>query len=137
MGYYDQADMTELVGKKVVGLSVSDGEDMLVFDTDAGPIAYDAVGDCCSTSWFADIVGTASILGGTVSGVEALDMPDVEDGRTRQEYDRVYGYRVRTERGTCDVIFRNSSNGYYGGWISHHIGPPPAAMRPITGDWQA
>ena len=51
--------MNELIGKKITGMWVSNDQSILAFDTDQGVIAYDAWGDCCSETWFADI--TAAI----------------------------------------------------------------------------
>jgi hypothetical protein len=32
---------------------------------------------------------------------------------------RFYGYKIITDRGHCDIIFRNESNGYYGGYMMY------------------
>ena len=128
-----------LVGRRVDGLSVGDGETVLAFATDAGPIAFGAQGDCCSQSWFADITGVSCLLGSVVRSVETRDLTgyNVDDGRTRQESDAAYGFTVATDKGRCDVVFRCSSNGYYGGWIESYDGVMPSDMREIRDDWQA
>ena len=41
------------------------------------------------------------------------------DERTRQEYDQVYKFMLVTHKGYCDIIFRNSSNGNYGGCLKY------------------
>lgn len=132
--------MEELVGKKILSLSV-DGErqHILSFETSEGPISYYADGDCCSESWFADITGVSAMVGGTVSRVDEISMDgyNVKDGRGRQEDDMAYGYKIVTDKGYGDIVFRNSSNGYYGGSIGPHKGELPASMVPITDDWQA
>lgn len=134
-----ETQMKELVGRRIVGLSIGDAESVLAFFTDTDTIAYETLGDCCSTSWFADIVGVDALIGATVANVEELPLEDynTEDGRSRQESDAAYGYKIRTERGYCDIVFRNSSNGYYGGWMELRTKPLPADMKPITDDWQA
>lgn len=111
--------MKELIGKTVTGLRINDDQSILTFDTVFAMIAYMAEGDCCSETWFADITGVDALIGGTVTNVESISMDgyNVEDGRCRQEYDEVYGYKITTNKGYCDVVFRNSSNGYYGGSI--------------------
>ena len=125
--------MKDLIGKVVKEMYVNQDQSLLKFETDQGSFIYEAVGDCCSETWFADIIFGFKFFNGTkVQEVTDLDIPEWlsgyfnKDGRTRQEYDEVYGYRIKTESSrdyrwasdsvVCDVIFRNSSNGYYGGW---------------------
>ena len=108
--------MKDMLEKYVERVSVSDGECFLMFHNGSVTITYEAYGDCCSESWFADITGLDNLRGQTVIGVRILDVDLPEgDNRTRQEEDQVYGYRLSTRKGDCDIIFRNSSNGYYGG----------------------
>jgi hypothetical protein len=95
-------------------------------------------GDYCSESWFADLVGVHNVIGREVISVETIPLPEwvnVEDGRTRQEYDEAYGLRISTDGGTCDVIYRNSSNGYYGGWCGEYVSRGlPTGCKEITED---
>jgi hypothetical protein len=132
---------TSLEGKTVVGIDVSNGEDALRFRlADGSSIVWDTEGDCCSESWWADGFQLGSLRGATVRTVEQIDLPDydVEDGRTRQEEDVVYGYRIDTDRGSATLAFRNSSNGYYGGWASVAEDGDRFQWREITeNDWRA
>ena len=108
--------MKDMLGKYVERVYVSDGENLLMFHNGSVTTTYEACGECCSESWFADITGLDNLRGQTVVGVRILDVDLPEgDTRTRQESDQVYGYRLSTRKGDCDIIFRNSSNGYYGG----------------------
>lgn len=131
--------MNELIGKKITGMWVSNDQSILAFDTDQGVIAYDAWGDCCSETWFADITGVGALIGGTVQTADEVSMDgyNVEDGRTRQECDEAYGYKLTTDKGYADIVFRNSSNGYYGGSIELLKRELPEGMIAITDDWQA
>jgi hypothetical protein len=141
--YSNAKHLNGLIGKQVTGLFVSQGEGDLKFtlqDPTDNPVLVSAAGDCCSETWFADIVGVANLIGGVVASVEDLQgLPDVDDNRTRQEVDQVYGVRVKTEKGDCDIIFRNSSNGYYGGELTPFYSDyrEPREWREITEDWQA
>lgn len=134
--------MKDLVGRTIAGISVGGRDELLSFDTDKGPVTYGTYGDCCSETWFADITGVKALIGGKVLEAEEVDMEkvgyNVDDGRTRQDSDSAYGWKLKTDKGYADIIFRNSSNGYYGGDIE---GPtfekPKEAMTPITDDWQA
>lgn len=118
---------------KEIFVSAGEGEIRIV--TDDGIMGAHAVGDCCSESWFADFTGVDALLNHRVLEVDIVDMEEVSDGRTRQEVDQIYGYKFKTEAGYADLVFRNSSNGYYGGWVE--AGMAEGATTPITEDWSA
>lgn len=153
--------MKELVGKTIKELYVNEDQSLLKFVTDQGELIYETEGDCCSETWFADIIFNWKFFQTPVTDVTELDVPAwldrliTKDGRTRQEFDQAYGYNVKADstntmyysgNGTsCDIIFRNSSNGYYGGscglmnpdskWSKERL--EKAEWTQITEDWQA
>ena len=131
--------MKELIGKKIKSISISDDQSVLSFDTDQGRVAYEAWGDCCSESWFADINGVNALIDCTVLEVNEVSMDgyNVDDGRCRQESDEAYGYKIKTDKGYADIVYRNSSNGYYGGDMSIYNGELPENMKSIEDDWMA
>lgn len=131
--------MKELMGKTIEAIFVGEGEHEITFKTDTGYLTYIADGDCCSETWFADILGVSALIGGTVTSVEEAEIVHDDDGsRTRQEYDKVYGFKITTNKGYADIAFRNSSNGYYGGWIDGVTHDAPSTnAQPITEDWSA
>lgn len=104
--------------------------DVLVWMTNA---------DCCSETWFSDITGVANLLGHVILAATMFDPPEVDDGRCRQESDYFYGVRITTDAGDCEIVYRNSSNGYYGGSIALSTASPRAFDKtlPITTDWHA
>ena len=106
--------MNELLNKTVYAIELSDDAEIIRFTTDAGPAIYYCEADCCSVTWIDTLENVYAMLGAKVNAVEELETYDVDPG-TRQEYDRVYGYKLDTSKGTFKLIFRNSSNGYYGG----------------------
>jgi hypothetical protein len=133
----DQAAITRtLAGKVATVLLVSEGEDTLFIVTDAGTMELGTEADCCSETWWADVVGVKQLIGFPIRTFEEIEMPQVEDGRSRQECDQIYGCRITTSGGVCDLIFRNSSNGYYGGGYIP-TWKPLRQVRPITEDWSA
>lgn len=74
------------------------------------------------------MIGVSTLLQGqSVTAVSIIDgiSSDIEDGRTRQEYDQSYGFEITTSRGVTSVVFRNSSNGYYGGELRLCEDAPP------------
>jgi hypothetical protein len=83
--------------------------------SDGEYIDFVTEGDCCSETWFADIVGVEALLDSLIVLAEEVDVPDIADDRGRQESDSFYGFRIFTTKGCCDFVYRNSSNGYYGG----------------------
>ena len=133
----------KLIGKTVTHLWVTDEEESLIFATDTGYIRWLTEGDCCSTSWWADVLGVDALIGGKVQSVEKVDLPEPQDERTRQEEDIAYGYKITTDKGICDLIFRNSSNGYYGGMMYESTSEEPFSdpgnrgQQAITEDWSA
>jgi hypothetical protein len=136
--------MIHLVGQYVREVWVSGDQSVLVFVTDKCTqswVAYRTWQDCCSETWFADIIGLQSLLDSEIIGYRKLSFPD-EPGspRSRQRYDEVYGERLTTEKGDCDIIYRNSSNGYYcgGADVARELcSPPPPTWRWPASDWAA
>lgn len=110
-------DESKLLGLQVTALKVAPDESGLIFETPEGAILWAAYGDCCSETWFADITGVDALLNHVVMSVErvSLEDPAEDDGRGRQEVDQYYGVKIVTNAGYVDIVYRNSSNGYYGG----------------------
>lgn len=131
--------MEELIGLQILQISIEDGERLLQFSTDKGIVCYETFGDCCSETWFSDITGVNALIGGTVTEVFIMAMGDydVEDGRARQECDKAYGYKIVTDKGYADIVFRNSSNGCYGGSIYLTDYAEGKNMTIIKDDWEA
>lgn len=92
-------------------------ETQLVFDTYNGAIIYTVQGDCCSHSYWAEIMHPEAILNHRIVGIEELE--SLEGEATTQEVDTIYGYKLKSDKAgglnNCIITFRNSSNGYYGG----------------------
>lgn len=108
--------MKELVGKTVWAVYVNDDASGILFDLGGGAFqGYEADADCCSESWFSEIDNVQNLLRSEVLEVEEKAEQKAEG--TRQEEDIVYGYTLKTAKGYCDILFRNSSNGWYSGWL--------------------
>lgn len=137
MGWYDDHDekgLSSLVGKKVTDIFMND--EYLVFICADGTVhGYTVEGDCCSWSYFNDFHGVEKLLSnGVVVSVNSIDLMDGDpnwngslsgiDGCEEV----IYGFSIVTESAvwgeqTSVFSFRNSSNGYYGGWMykTEHI----------------
>ena len=105
--------MNELVGKTIKRMWVAKDGSHLEIATDLAVWAYDAEGDCCSHSWIQDIFGASDIYGGKVLEVKDINMAI---GTDQEQY---YSKQIETSQGVCEIIYRNSSNGYYGGCLSN------------------
>ena len=124
--------MKELIGNKIQTVEVDkNNQHYLRFncvekDGTLSELIYFAEGECCSESWFSEVLPDWQFeQGNEVVNVEMLEINKISqqiiaaDKRTRQEYDEVYGYKVMDNAGNdLIIVFRNSSNGYYGGWCS-------------------
>lgn len=127
--------LNTLVGKTITRIRWSD--DYLLFDTDAGQLGFQVVGDCCSSSYFYDFYGVAHLLNnGPVVSTRAIDLAAHEE-----DYSKVqcYGYELVTNHPkwgevTSVFSFRNSSNGYYGGSMDPCTAVPEDKLRDVEHD---
>lgn len=116
----------KLIGKVVSKLLMSPEGDHLFFQTDdISGVSFYVDGDCCSCSYFHEIDGIDNLLGQKVLAFETIDLPkslqEQLDKAYTPEYKDVieyYSIKIQTPKGYTSIIFRNESNGYYGGWCS-------------------
>lgn len=103
---------SELIGQQVATLAHDDGSVTI------NGIKYDAVGDCCSMSWIEHWTEPPDVIGATITNVTepALD-PHAPVEEQDGESIAVYHTAIATTRGEIVIEYRNSSNGYYGGWL--------------------
>jgi hypothetical protein len=73
--------------------------------------------DCCSHTWIESIELPALGFPAVVTEVKDLDLCRESESNEEHECLRFYGARIDTDRGSIDIEYRNSSNGYYGGSI--------------------
>lgn len=113
--------LEDLIGKRVDGLYINgdtsiklqSGEQWYELYTDA---------DCCSESWIAHVDGSHEGFGGVI-GATITEVREVTIGEaigTRQECDELYATYLKHDNygGEFAIEYRNSSNGYYGGWLA-------------------
>jgi hypothetical protein len=150
--------MKQLIGKTTVSIQVNEDQSLLKFITSEDEhTIYATDADCCSETWRADIIFTGyygysnKVFPFVVESEEYIQMPAWadkivnSDGRTRQESDAVYGHKLGTSEGIIEIIYRNSSNGYYGGSYdlvdieNHYLAEQvnKAEWDSVTGDWTA
>lgn len=143
--YYPEVDglKKELMGEYLTGFYVSDDAQDVALQTSGGnTLVLEVDGDCCSRSWFEEILGLNQLLDAEVITVEEIPMPDppqtadIPDGGDAEVL-QSYGLRIVTNRGAATLVYRNDSNGYYGGYISgaHWVdGVSYSGFRPVTED---
>lgn len=140
VGDHPAGPLGALIGKTVKTILLDkDKQNFIKFVTTEGTIAIEAEGDCCSETWFADIISPQAMLNGMINKIEYVEMPK-DDSRSRQESDEIYGLKFKTDGGYTDIIFRNSSNGYYSGWlnaIEEKDIPANVEFMTITEDYSA
>lgn len=124
--------MKELIGRTIISILVSDSE--ITFVTETGKVSLRVSGDCCSNSYFYEISDFNKVKDKPIVSVEEIDL-DVEKGTENRgikypEYIQSYGFRINAQSSSTElkegvsvdisnsmlVVFRNNSNGYYGGY---------------------
>lgn len=126
-----------LVGKKIKAVYGGKGETYIGFLTDKGYIEYGCEGDCCSSSWFEHISGIEYLVGATVKETEEISLDSITDeDQVGHECLQSYGFQLITDKGYFSIDLRNSSNGYYGGWVT---GPSASEtcphLKPVKEDF--
>jgi hypothetical protein len=110
-----------LVDKTIIGVKVKSPSVWLQVQ-EGGWIEINVEGDCCSEA-FVDAVrlnGTPKLTGKSEEISFAAPV-------TTQEFDEITAVRFDGEHGSVSILHRNSSNGYYGNYLSvNSRGEPPA-----------
>lgn len=108
----------DVIGKALSAVEIAaDKESFVLRFTDGSRAVYLVEGDCCSYSWVEHVDVPPDALGQPILSVEEYDVETVEE---HPEHDclQVYQTRLETTKGTVALEYRNSSNGYYGGYIT-------------------
>ena len=143
--YPDTSLKGQLVGKQIrevfIAIQHSYGEednafrDLIKFVPYVGDsVVYVAFGDCCSITWISDVLGISSLIGGHVRDVRGDDSEQI----TEEDYDTIahYSYQILTDKGECSLLYKNMSNGYYGGSLDFmDEEPKDVEWRSLTGDY--
>ena len=112
--------MSELMGKTLSSV-VNNSNEELIFTTDDGVqyIMYHCQ-DCCENVYIEDICGdledlvnTPILLAEESSNRDGVALPDYDS----ESYTWTF-YRFRTIKGSVDIRWYGSSNGYYGEGVS-------------------
>lgn len=119
--YFEPISIRAIEQKTVQSIHINDSRETLAIQfTDGTQLHAQTMGDCCSESWWADVYTPQQIIGSELLAIHTLEQYYPNDDRSRQEEDKAYGFSIVGYRGLCTIVFRNSSNGYYGGdcsWV--------------------
>jgi hypothetical protein len=108
--------LKDFVGKHINAAYVESGNDGVMYWLVNGEwYKLDAVGDCCSHSWYAHCDS-----GDVLQNATLLDFEDFSKESIHENWNliRINMLKFKTDKGYCTIEFRNSSNGYYSGWCS-------------------
>lgn len=95
----------------------------IAFDDTNSILRLLAIGDCCSFSWFEELNDRYdSIIGKEIKSIDVKnDFIDLPKSNV-QEYDQNTLIEIKfTDDTSFDFVLRNSSNGYYNGWLEIDI----------------
>ncbi len=112
-------DFTNIIGRKLKAASLdSDKSSILFIFQDGFERRFGVEGECCSSSWIEHLEMPNDIDGAVLIAVNngasiTQDHNEHDDG----EDIKVYNTSFRTDRGEIVLEYRNSSNGYYGGYL--------------------
>lgn len=112
---YGADSISKFVGKTVEAAFINDSKDVMSWKVDGKWYDLNAIGDCCSHSWFEHCDNADVFNGGTILEIEHFS-GDTENGEYGNEI-KVDMLKIKTDKGHCTIEFRNESNGYYSGWI--------------------
>jgi|SRR4030095_5640753 len=125
-----------LNGERIKQINIQD-DYRLYITTDKGVHSFSVSGDCCSHSYFYEISNIHQMVTWVVKDIEEITMPEVPEDQQQDESTIAYGYKIHTEGGYGLIVFRNDSNGYYGGRLDYD-GLVDAPMgKEVWEDWNA
>lgn len=106
----------KIQGKKILKATFT--EDAIIFCTEEKEYKYNAVGDCCSSSFIESLDNIEAFENAILLGCEvaAGETKEVEEDYLVSKWTF---YKFRTNKGFCTLSFRNDSNGYYNGNLEY------------------
>lgn len=114
--YIDKKNI--LVGKLIIKMKLSEDKNAILFVTEDGNnIVANTYGECCSSTWIEHINLPSYKFPFRVLEVINIELPE-QAYNTIDDYLQFYGCKIITDKGDIVIDYRNSSNGYYGGFLS-------------------
>lgn len=114
-------DFKNMLNRKLASVELDRGRDRITFKFQDGfERSFSVEGDCCSHSWIEHLEMPGDIVGATLLDVDdsaPITQDHAEHDGEYPECISVYNTSFKTDRGEIVLEFRNSSNGYYGGYL--------------------
>jgi hypothetical protein len=104
------------VGKKIEKALIDSEHYTMYWKVDGKWYKLDAMGDCCSHSWYEHCDGGDALQDAEITSFEDVSQDPSPEEEGEYECLRINMLKFRTSKGYCTIEFRNSSNGYYSGW---------------------
>jgi hypothetical protein len=117
MSEIDKFDKLNNVKAKNIEIS----ENIVTFELENGEIiSFETWGNCCSSSWIEHF--DIPITPCHINSFKQIDIsPSFDPKPTKtdnyEEEMEYYFYEINTDKGSFLIEMRNSSNGYYGGYL--------------------
>lgn len=107
-----------LVNRKIISVQKFDDGESFRIDFEDGSVFFRVEGDCCSNSWIEHLEVPNDVKGATLLEVKDISMGEIPSPEG-QNHECLQSYETRfvTNRGEIVLEYRNSSNGYYGGYL--------------------
>jgi hypothetical protein len=117
---------------KVTAAEISKDKRSIKLTTNEGVKFLNAVGGCCSESWFEHVSlpklpFVVALKGLSEYSANADSVTKIKDAWDKDTL-KQYSYILRTDRGYFDVELRNKSNGFYDGGVELSDAPPKDAQ---------
>jgi len=121
MGYDDRVEFSDLVGKTLKAVYVSDSNDRVTFETETGEeyVMYHSQ-DCCESVYLEDVAGEWNdLVGSPILRAEENVSSDWPEEVKKEDHGFIDDsftwtfYRIATAKGTVVLRWYGSSNGYY------------------------
>jgi hypothetical protein len=113
--------------KTIVDIHINEHKNFLKFIEDNGEEhVYNAEADCCSNSYLEGFVGLIPESGIVFSEQKLSET--YEAPASTQEYDQITPISISGKYGRFSFTLRNSSNGYYSGWLQYYTKSPDEKM---------
>lgn len=109
--------MNNHTGEIIINISVCPSKERLFLHTNKGKHVYYADGDCCSSSWIEHIDDPISFIDAEI--IKIIEMEDPNISEIGGGFIKYYQTCIKTTKGDFHIEYRNSSNGYYGGYLQY------------------
>lgn len=111
-----------MLNRKLASVVLDKSRDVITFlFQDGFERRFSVEGDCCSHSWIEHLEMPGDIVGATLLSVEDGGLITQDHDEHDDEHDdgeiSVYNTSFKTDRGEIILEYRNSSSGYYGGYL--------------------